>query len=91
MDRIDATRLRRRTKPWKGIEINLTDGNMIEVDTALVDEYEEPKFFYVKTGWFGTEIGGKEVLMPASFVKKVGEEYKNVQCTKYFNDLINFI
>lgn len=76
MNRIDAGRLRRKTKPWKGMKINLTDGNTIEVDTALVGEDDEPRFFYVKTGWFGTEIAGKEVLMPASIVNEVGEEYR---------------
>jgi hypothetical protein len=76
LDRIDVTRLRRRTKPWKGMEINLSDGNVIEIDTALVDEDDKPKFFYVKTGWFGTEIAGKEVLMPASIVEMEDDEYR---------------
>lgn len=69
MERINASNLRRQSKPWGGKKVHLSDGNTAEIDKALVGPEGEPKFFYVKTGWFGTEIAGKEVLMPADLTK----------------------
>jgi hypothetical protein len=60
MEKINASNLKRADKPWEGKKIRLKDGESIEIDNVLVDNMGEPKFYHVKTGWFGTEFRGKE-------------------------------
>jgi len=75
MDKINASNLKRADKPWEGKKIRLKDGESIEIDNVLVDNIGEPKFYHVKTGWFGTEFRGKEVLLPSDLVSEKEEEF----------------
>ncbi len=77
MDRINASNLKRMDKPWEGRKIHLSDGDTAEIDNALVDNSGDPKFYHVKTGWFGTEFRGKEVLLPSDLVNQVENEYNS--------------
>ncbi|MEM2899991.1 MAG: hypothetical protein QXT63_04295 [Thermoplasmata archaeon] len=75
MEKINASNLKRADKPWEGKKIRLKDGESIEIDNVLVDNIGEPKFYHVKTGWFGTEFRGKEVLLPSDLISEKEDEF----------------